>query len=176
MDDEFAVTHIVIDNGTGYCKAGLSREEEPRSIFQTIVGYPSYEESLIGGDKKSFYIGDEVKEKFSALNFSSPIERGLITNWDDMEKIYGHIFTNELRMDPAKHYILLTEPIMNPRKNREKLAQIMFESFGVPGLYIENTPILNLYAAGKFTGFSVDSGEGLTQFSPENWLRRNWCY
>ena len=42
----------------------------------------------------------------------------------------------------------------------------MFEDFNESGLYLENQPILSLYANAKFTGFVVDSGEGLTQFAP----------
>ena len=83
-----------------------------------------------------------------------------------MEKIWGHIFTNELRVDPVKYNVMLTEPPNNPKENREKMAQIMFEIFDIPGLYIANTDVLVLYSSGKFTGIVADSGEGVTHFSP----------
>ena len=83
-----------------------------------------------------------------------------------MEKIWGHVFTNELRVDPVEHNVMLTEAPMNPKENREKMAQIMFETFNVPGLYIAIQAVLSLYSAGKFTGIVIDSGEDITQFVP----------
>ena len=83
-----------------------------------------------------------------------------------MEKIWEHIFTNELRVDPVEHNVMLTEPPNNPKENRERMAQIMFETFNVPGLYIANPGVLILYSAGKYTGIVADSGEGVTYFDP----------
>ena len=83
-----------------------------------------------------------------------------------MEKIWGHVFTNELRVAPEEHNVMLTEAPMNPKENREKMAQIMFETFNVPGLYIAIQAVLSLYSAGKFTGIVADSGDGVTHFVP----------
>ena len=83
-----------------------------------------------------------------------------------MEKIWGHVFTNELRVDPVEHNIMFTEASMNPKENREKMAQIMFETLNVPGLYIAIQAVLSLYSAGKFTGIVADSGDGVTHFVP----------
>ena len=89
----------------------------------------------------------------------------MVTNWDDMEKIYNYIFTDKLKVDPFEHKVIFTEPLINPKKNREKLVEIMFETFNVLGVSVILQVISDLYAAGKFTGFVVDSGEGLTQFA-----------
>ena len=83
-----------------------------------------------------------------------------------MEKIWGDIFTNQLKATPEKHNVILTEISMNPKEIREKIAQIMFERFKVPGLYIANQPVLSLYSIGKLTGLVADSGEGMTQIIP----------
>ena len=174
--------HVIIDNGTGYCKAGLSvdldkkkkeekKEEEvenilPSSIFPACVGYPKYSSALIGGDKKDFFIGYDAFAKKGVLKLNYPIEHGVINNWDDMEKIWGHVFTNELRVDPEEHNVMLTEAPMNPKENREKMAQIMFETFNVPNFYISIQAVLSLYSEGRTIGITVDSGDGVTHMVP----------
>ena len=165
-DDGESKPHIIIDNGTGYCKAGLSGEEGPRAVFPACVGYPKYASGMVGGDKKEFFVVADAEAKRGVLKLNYPIEHGVINNWDDMEKIWGHVFTNELRVDPVEHNVMLTEAPMNPKENREKMAQIMFETFNVPGLYIAIQAVLSLYSAGKFTGIVTDSGDGVTHFVP----------
>ena len=166
MDEEEGITAIIIDNGSGYFKAGFSGEEKPSTILPSIVGYPNFKDWMKVVNKTEFFIGDKAKENRGVLNYFNPIKRGTIIDWDNIEKIYKFILDDELRSKPKEHNIMITEPLMNPRKNREKLAQIMFETFNIPGLFFENTAVLNLFASGKFTGFSVDSGEGLTQYAP----------
>ena len=169
MEDEEGESkpHIIIDNGTGYCKAGLSGEEGPRAVFPPCVGYLKYaSRCFVPGEKKEFFVGADAEAKSGLLKLNYPIEHGVVNNWDDMEKIWGHVFTNELRVAPEEHNVMLTEAPMNPKENREKMAQIMFETFNVPGLYIAIQAVLSLYSAGKFTGIVADSGEGVTQFIP----------
>ena len=158
--------HIIIDNGTGYCKAGLSGEEGPRAVFPACVGYPKYASGMVGGDKKEFFVGADAEAKRGVLKLNYPIEHGVVNNWDDMEKIWGHVFTNELRVAPEEHNVMLTEAPMNPKENREKMAHIMFETFNVPGLYIANQAVLSLYSTRNWTGIVVDSGDGATHFVP----------
>ena len=122
-DDDYIKPNIIIDNGTSYCKAGLEGEEGPRAIFPSCVGYPKYASGMIGGDKKEFFVGDEAVYKRGVLKLNYPIEHGQIINWDNMEKIWGNIFTYELRVDPVEHNVMLTEPPKNPKENREKMAQ-----------------------------------------------------
>ncbi|KAE8359494.1 actin family [Aspergillus caelatus] len=100
------------------------------------------------------------------LSLTNPIERGLITNWDDMEKIWSHAFANELQVAPEEQPVLLTEHPLNPKINREKTTQIMFETFHVPAYYLGINAVLALYATGRTTGLSVDCGHGSTDFVP----------
>ena len=110
-----AKPHIIIDNGTGYCKAGLSGEEGPRAVFPACVGYPKYASGMVGGDKKEFFVGADAEAKRGVLKLNYPIEHGVVNNWDDMEKIWGHVFTNELRVAPEEHNVMLTEAPMNSK-------------------------------------------------------------
>ena len=156
---------IIIDNGTGYFKAGFSGEEGPRAVFPAIVGRPKISSIMAGSESKEFYVGLEAEEKRGILNLKYPIEHGIVNDWDDMEMFWEHAF-QKLIVSPKEHNVMLTEAPMNPKVNREKMAEIMFESFNVPGLYIAIQAVLSLYSAGKFTGIVCDSGDGVTHFVP----------
>ncbi len=158
--------NVIIDNGSGYTKAGLSGEDAPRSVFPCIVGRPKVESIMVGSDQKEVYIGDDAQAKRGILVLKYPIEHGIVDNWTDMEQIWNHTFYTELRVNPAEHRTLLTEAPLNPKANRERMVEIMFETFQVPATYIAIQAVLSLYASGKFTGDVLDSGDGVTHLVP----------
>lgn len=96
------------------------------------------------------------------LNISNPIERGIITNWEDMEKVWHHILYNELKFVPEECPLLLTKVPMNPQPNHEKMTQIMFEIFNTPALYVSNQTVLSLYDASLTIGIVFDFGDDVT--------------
>ena len=83
-----------------------------------------------------------------------------------MAKVWEHAFTNEMRTDPSEHNVLLTEAPGNPRANREKMVELMFDTFQVQGLYVAIQAVLSLYANGRTTGIVCDSGDGVTHTVP----------
>ncbi len=113
---------LVVDNGSGFIKAGFSGEDYPRSIFPSIVGRPKNLNMHIGVDCKDEYIGDEAQQKRDILNISNPIEHGIIKDWDDMEKIWKHTFFVELKVSPDEHPVLLTEAPLISKDNKEKMT------------------------------------------------------
>ncbi|KAF1744167.1 hypothetical protein MXB_1787 [Myxobolus squamalis] len=157
---------VVFDIGSGVFKAGFGGEESPRVAFPSIVAHPRHTGVLIGLCKKDFYIGEEAQLKRGILSIKYPIQTGIVNDWNALESILHHTYYNELRITPENHHVLLTEPPLNPKRNREKLAEIMFENFSVPGVFVAIQAILSLYASGRTTGTVFDSGDGVSHVVP----------
>lgn len=167
----------VVDVGTGYTKLGFAGNTEPQFIMPSCIGVK--ESAKIGQkvhkgiEDLDFYIGDEGMEKPNyAVKW--PVRHGIVEDWDLMERFTEQIIFKYLRAEPEDHYFLMTEPPLNTPENREYLAEIMFESFNVPGLYIAVQAVLALAASWTsrqvgervLTGTVIDSGDGVTHVIP----------
>jgi actin-related protein len=164
---------VVIDNGSGLCKAGFARADAPKAVFPNIVGRPRMPGIIVNDESREIYIGDEACARSSVLRLKYPMDHGLVTNWDDMERVWHHTFFYELRTDADEHPVMMTEVPQNLKQKREKMTQIMFETFNVPSFYVTNTAVLSLYASGRITGLVFESGHGSTQAVPiyEGWTQ-----
>ncbi|XP_077168241.1 actin-related protein T2-like [Paroedura picta] len=162
----FTLPAVIIDNGSGLCKAGISGEVGPRQIIASVLGCPKTKVTLSKDKQKECYVGKEAQERREALSLKYPIECGIITSWEDMEKIWKHIYDKALGLRSFERSLLMTEPPLNPQEDRAKLTQLMFERFKVPAFYLSIQAILSLYASARYTGLVMDSGFGVSHAVP----------
>ncbi|XP_055468099.1 actin-related protein T1 [Psammomys obesus] len=153
---------VIFDNGSGLCKVGISGEIAPRHVINSVVGHPKFNVPSVRANRKRYFVGEEAQCMYDGLYLHYPIERGLVTRWDDMEKLWKDLFEWELGMKPNEQPVFMTEPSLNPQETREKTTEIMFEKFNVPALYLCNHAVGALCASACITGLVLDSGDGVT--------------
>ena len=176
----------VIDVGTGYTKMGFAGNCEPQYIIPSVIAANDLKTQGTGTTKASaaktgvedldFHIGDAALQDKIRTTYQVyyPVKHGQVENWTLMERMWEQCIFKYLRAEPEDHYFLLTEPPLNAPENREYTAEIMFETFNVPGLYIAVQAVLALAASWTsrdvtertLTGTVIDSGDGVTHVIP----------
>ena len=161
---------IIIDVGSGLIKAGISGEETPKLIFPNYIGEPKYLKVLRSFNRdiqelKDEYIGNDCLKYLGLLKLKYPIKNGIFENENDIYTIFKYIFQKlEISNEQLKeHPILITEPILNPYSNREKIANTLFETINTPALFFASQPILSLFSTSNTSGIILESGDGVTQ-------------
>ncbi|KAI1778497.1 actin family [Hypoxylon cercidicola] len=161
---------IVLDGGTGFLKVGYAAQNFPEFQYPSIVGRPILRTEERNSDNdivlKDIMCGDEAAAARTMLQISYPMENGIVKKWDDMQHLWDYTFFEKMKIDPRGRKILLTEPPMNPLKNREQMCEVMFERYGFGGVYVAIQAVLALYAQGLSSGVVVDSGDGVTHIVP----------
>ncbi|KAL8801559.1 MAG: hypothetical protein Q9200_006914 [Gallowayella weberi] len=159
---------IVLDGGTGFLKVGYAAQNFPEHQYPSIVGRPILRSEEKSGDivVKDIMCGDEAAAARSMLQITYPMENGVVKRWDDMEHLWNYTFNEKMKIDTSGRKILLTEPPMNPLKNREQMCDYMFEKYNFGGVYVAIQAVLALYAQGLSSGVVVDSGDGVTHIVP----------
>ncbi|OCF60422.1 actin-2 [Kwoniella dejecticola CBS 10117] len=166
FDDVLTNQPVVIDNGSGTIKAGFAGEEQPSCYIPSFVGRPKHPRVMAGAIQDNLFIGRRAQELRGLLKIKYPMEHGVVTDWDDMERIWGWVYGEGLKALSEEHPVLLTEAPLNPRQNRDVAAQIFFETFNVPAFFTSVQAVLSLYSSGRTTGIVLDSGDGVTHAVP----------
>jgi len=166
---------IVLDIGTASVKAGFAGGSKPKVVVDTKVGRVKHQRIMPGGaleeDESAggVFIGKKLDDHRGAFYLDYPMENGCVVDtpesWSSMEKVWEHVYKN-LNAKVDEHPVLLTEAPLNPRRNRERIAETFFETFRAPAVFFAPPAVLSLYASGRTTGVAIDVGEGLTQVVP----------
>jgi actin-related protein len=173
---------IVLDNGSGYLKAGFSGEDAPRVILPTVtvsttddVREDGHGSAETHAKKPASYFGDKALEKVMLENASVayPIQRGKImldsNQKEALEDLWDHTLRTGLEVEPEDLPMLIADPLPLGQKAypaRQWIAEVMFEKHKVKSLAIMNSSVLSLFSTGRTRGLVVESGEGITQAVP----------
>ncbi|XP_059641242.1 actin-related protein 4 isoform X1 [Cornus florida] len=186
------VSAIVIDLGSHTCKAGYAGEDAPKAVFRSVVGsidqmdvddsdnaernsgsvpdsknvVKTFDSDKSKG-KRKLYVGSQaLGYRRDHMEVLSPIKDGVIVDWDIVDNIWDHALRKCLLIDPEEHPMLLAEPSSNSQQQREKTAELMFEKYKVPALFLAKNAVLTSFASGRATSLVVDSGGGSTIVAP----------
>ncbi|KAI8552772.1 hypothetical protein RHMOL_Rhmol06G0293600 [Rhododendron molle] len=186
------VSAIVIDLGSHTCKAGYAGEDAPKAVFPSVVGsidqmelddpdnldknsgsIPDSKSVVRPFDaekskgKRKLYVGSQaLGYRRDHMEVLSPIKDGVVVDWEIVENIWDHALRDCLLIDPKEHPMLLAEPSSNSQQQREKTAELMFEKYKVPALFLAKNAVLTSFASGRATSLVVDSGGGSTTIAP----------
>uniref|UniRef100_A0A0E0EHN7 Actin-related protein 4 n=1 Tax=Oryza meridionalis TaxID=40149 RepID=A0A0E0EHN7_9ORYZ len=185
------VSAIVIDVGSYSCKAGYAGDDTPKAVFPSVVGSieqtgetdeaKADKEAEAASDskngakpmdvdkaktKRKLYVGQELEFRRDHMEVISPMKDGTVTDWDIVDNIWNHAFRQRLLINPEEHPMLIAEPSINTGQQREKAAELMFEKYKVPALFLAKNAVLTSFASGRATSLSVATspigGEFLT--------------
>eukprot|EP01122_Echinamoeba_exundans_P013103 TRINITY_DN5665_c0_g1_i1.p1 TRINITY_DN5665_c0_g1~~TRINITY_DN5665_c0_g1_i1.p1 ORF type:complete len:210 (-),score=62.07 TRINITY_DN5665_c0_g1_i1:46-675(-) len=176
------VSAVVIDIGTHSTKAGYAGEDTPRCVIPSSVGVISSNKdgqqpgagpmdvdgaaAAVEQDDRTFYVGPKAQMRRDFMTMTNPLQNGLVNDWNVVEKIWDHIFTEAFVMNPKEHPVLLAESSYNTSPLREKATEILFEKFEVPALFLAKNAVLSAFASGKANALVVEAGAGMTCATP----------
>eukprot|EP00258_Populus_trichocarpa_P022549 XP_024438568.1 actin-related protein 4 isoform X2 [Populus trichocarpa] len=182
------VSAIVIDLGSHTCKAGYAGEDAPKAVFPSVVGSidqmdvddmtsneknaavdskNNVKDSEKGKGKRKLFVGSQALGfRRDHMEVLSPFKDGIVADWDIVDSIWDHAFRECLLIDPKEHPMLLAEPSSNSQQQRERTAELMFEKYTTPALFLAKNAVLTSFASGRATSLVVDSGGGSTTIAP----------
>ncbi|XP_024441680.1 actin-related protein 4 isoform X2 [Populus trichocarpa] len=150
------VSAIVIDLGSHTCKVGYAGEDAPKAVFPSVVGSTDQMDVDDTTSKCKLYVGSQ------ALGFRR----------DHME-VFSIRCYHLLRMGSlltgiwlTTYGIMLSEPSSNSQQQRERTAELIFEKYNVPALFLAKNAVLTSFASGRATSLVVDGGGGSTTIAP----------
>lgn len=158
---------VIMDMGTVVSKAGLANDTAPIAMFPTVIGVPRKVDDLPLNDRVNCF-GETALENRATLTLKRLVECGLVTNWEHWQELIEYTYLNRLCVESSDHPVVYSEMPLHPRANREKMAQIFFEHFGVPAFYLGSHASFAMRSSGlnTSTGLVLDLGDRVIQPTP----------
>ncbi|XP_055973207.1 actin-like protein 7A [Sorex fumeus] len=157
---------VVVDLGTGYCKCGFAGLPTPSHKISSTVGKPYMETAKTGDNRKETFVGQELLNPDVRLKLVNPLRHGIIVDWDSVQDIWEYLFHREMKIAPEEHAVLVSDPPLSPHTNREKYAEMLFETFSTPAMHIAYQSRLSMYSYGRTSGLVVEVGHGVSYVVP----------
>ena len=88
---------IVIDNGSGTIRAGFAGEDVPKIYIPSYVGRPKHVRTMAGALEGDVFIGPAAADHKGLFKINYPLEHGIVTDWDDMERIWQYVYNEGLK-------------------------------------------------------------------------------
>ncbi|XP_014689986.1 actin-like protein 7B [Equus asinus] len=157
---------LILDLGSQYCKCGYAGEPRPTYFISSTVGKGYSEAADAGDNRKETYVGHELLNMEAPLKLVNPLKYGVVVDWDCVQNILEYVFHTAMKILPEDHAVLLSDAPLSPISNREKYAELMFETFGIPAMHVTSQSLLSIYSYGKTSGLVVESGHGVSHVVP----------
>ncbi|GLI62870.1 ortholog of actin-related protein 4 [Volvox africanus] len=158
------VNALVLDLGTHSCKAGYAGDDTPKAVFPSVVGIHSDAGSngmeVDGTSARRLSVGFQaLSAKQLGMEVMSPFgPDDLYGDWDLVEAAYNHALRDRLGVRPEEFALMLAEPTHNSRASRERLIELVFETFQAPAMFVAKSAMLSAFATARQTALVVDTG------------------
>lgn len=157
---------LIMDLGSQYCKCGYAGEPRPTYFISSTVGKRYSEVADSGDTRKQTYVGHELLNLETPLKLVNPLQYGVVVDWDCVQNICEYIFHTAMKIAPEEHAVLVSDTPLSPSSHREKYAELMFETFGIPAMHVTCQSLLSVYSYGKIAGLVVESGHSVSHVVP----------
>lgn len=167
------VGSLVFDIGSFNSRFGYSGEDTPRYVFESHIGVSqiqSNDDVIMDNKEVKYFFGEnELRYYKPGIIVNNPINsQGYVENFNLLEKLVENVYNKCFRTESKDHPILLSEPVLHNKDNRLNIAQLLFEKFDIPALFITKSPVLSAFSSGRSTCLVLDSGHNYTSATPIN--------
>lgn len=149
---------VVVDQGSGFTKAGFAGEEQPRLVLKSSCLVPSWDQPVLPGAPGCELAGGVAR--------AHPIKHGVVVDWEALEGLWERLLVGGLRVCPEEWPVLVSDSPSAPPVGRERVAELLFEALAVPACHLASTALLALCSVGAFSGLALEAGAGVCHATP----------
>lgn len=149
---------VVVDQGSGFTKAGFAGENQPRIVLKSSSLVPSWDRPVLPGAPGCELAGGVAR--------AHPIKHGVVADWEALEGLWERLLVGGLRVCPEQWPVLVSDSPSAPPAGRERVAELLFETLAVPACHMASTALLALCSTGAFSGLAIEAGAGVCHATP----------